>query len=81
MLALKPGDKNECMRLACSIAAAVVQICHTRLQIQVNPLEISGDVADCITRFYKADIRSEQIHGLAFKAGSNTSGTSSNHNE
>ena len=77
---IKPGDNTECMRLACSVAAAVVNIVQTRLQLPVSPLEVCNDVAKSISRFYRSDVKGEHVHGLAFRVR-NSQAAAANHND
>ena len=76
---VKPGNPTETLRLACSIAAAVVKVVQSRLNLQVSPLEVCHDVANCISRFYRSDLKGEHVHGLAFRAD-NTEAATTSHN-
>jgi hypothetical protein len=64
----KSGDQVDCLRLACSMAAAITTILEKRAGLKVNPSDIFKDVADNVALFYRVNIRGDHVHEIAKKA-------------
>lgn len=62
----KGGDRVDCIRLASSLAATLVNIIGKRLQLRINSSDICKDVAESISTCYKVDIKGEYVHSIAF---------------
>ena len=64
----KGGEQLDCVRLACTVAKAVDAVL-SRLNLKLKPQDICDDVAKSVASFYKADVRGEHVHHIAYVAG------------
>ena len=64
----KGGEQLDCVRLACSVAKAVDSVLQ-RLKLKLRSEDICEDVAQSVALFYKADVRGEHVHHIAYVAG------------
>jgi hypothetical protein len=64
----KGGEQLDCVRLACTVAKAVDSVL-TRLSLKLKPEDICDDVAKSVALFYKADVRGNHVHHIAYVTG------------
>lgn len=62
----KGGDKVDCVRLACCIAASLVSCLNKHLDNKLKAAEVCSDVADSVARFFKTQVKAEYVHHIAF---------------
>ena len=70
--AKKGGEQRDCVRLACTVATAVDAVLR-RLKLELRTEDICEDVAKSVALFYKADVRGEHVHHIAYATGRRSS--------
>ena len=70
--AKKGGEQLDCVRLACTVATAVDAVLR-RLKLELRTEDFCEDVAKSVASFYKADVRREHVHHIAYATGRRSS--------